>query len=573
MTLLPFANTFPTSVITSVAAAAVKVFTVSNTLGSAIDLTTNGSGTNSIKNALMFTLQYGEPAPAPQPFSTVTQADLEANPYKNLFAVGKEYLQAATVVFNGSQSYTISDFYRGRFGTGSLALTPHEASEQVIFLDGSEQLVEIDGSRLNIPYPYKAVTTNQDVSDAPVTWFTWTGGTFRSSAPSNISIYRDSYSTSDSTRARLLQVSIPTRPHEFGEEVHYSVDIFNTVGITMTADTSTNELIHGAGDILVNGDYVAFSTTGVLPSPLRKEKHYYVRDKTSTRFKVAAFVGGPAIDLTAAGSGTNSFNPRLRHMRVLAGTAQPGVLDDFVNTVITPGTSPVLERVQSDYFGRNVADPTMTSQSFIPSEVDGTLVLGPHKKFRMLGPFTETGGYLEFRLDPITYNTNTFTRVSLYHSDGTPHYQVLFALFTGLSFAETDARRWKLSIKEYDPALGHTVVVYEDGGWELPGTEYRIEMVGSEARFIRNNFGLMYRSTRPLSFPLTPDFRVAPFHAISNIFAGLRTESITTYPDWDMIDDFDVTPPPTSFRIRAYESRHFPTITATLDGEVADFIA
>jgi hypothetical protein len=148
--------------------------------GAVIDLiTNNGTGTHSIKSVLELTLQYGTPEPAPAPFATVTEAELIANPYRNLFQYGSEYLQAATVVSHGDQSYTVSDYYRGRFGTNTTELI-HVADEDIVFLNGAEKFVEIDPARSGIAYNYKVVTTNQNVADAdhPIS-FTWTGGTVK----------------------------------------------------------------------------------------------------------------------------------------------------------------------------------------------------------------------------------------------------------------------------------------------------------------------------------------------------------------------------------------------------------
>lgn len=159
--------------------------------GAAINLTTNGTGTNSIRNVLELTLKYGPPPPFDDPFSTVTQADLDDNPYRNLFSYGDEYLQAATIEAGPVDfSYVFSDMYRGRFGTDATELT-HGAGEPVIFLDGSEQLVEIDPTRLGTAYNYKAVTTNQDVADATPVSFTWNGGTIRDQRVSQVVIVTD----------------------------------------------------------------------------------------------------------------------------------------------------------------------------------------------------------------------------------------------------------------------------------------------------------------------------------------------------------------------------------------------
>lgn len=160
--------------------------------GSAINLTTNGTGTNSINNVLALTLKYGTPEPAPEPFETVTEADLIANPYKNLFSYGGEYLQAATVDSEGDQVYTLSDFYRGRFGTDTTQLT-HGADEDVVFLNGAEKFVAIDPARAGIAYPYKLVTINQNVADADAVMFTWDGGTIRDQAVTDVVIVTDDH--------------------------------------------------------------------------------------------------------------------------------------------------------------------------------------------------------------------------------------------------------------------------------------------------------------------------------------------------------------------------------------------
>ncbi len=128
-------------------------------------------------NSVTFTLKFGPPSPAPNPFATVTNDQLTANPRRNLFRIGEEYVQAGTIVDNGDQSYTISNLLRARFGT--VNHVSHGATEKVIYLDGSEQFVSIDPVRLNTAYNYKAVTINQDVPDAAVSSFTWSGGTIK----------------------------------------------------------------------------------------------------------------------------------------------------------------------------------------------------------------------------------------------------------------------------------------------------------------------------------------------------------------------------------------------------------
>lgn len=187
--------------------------------GAAINLTTDGTGTNSIRNVLEFTLKFGTPEPAPEPFATVTEADLIANPYKNLFSYGGEYLQAATIAPNGDQSYTVSDFYRGRFGTDTSQLV-HSASEDVVYLNGAEKFVAIDPLRAGIAYNYKVVTTNQNVADADVVSFTWGGGTIRGLSVSNVVIVTDD---SDDTL-----VWFAGNPHPADLNARYVVEVWNS---------------------------------------------------------------------------------------------------------------------------------------------------------------------------------------------------------------------------------------------------------------------------------------------------------------------------------------------------------
>jgi hypothetical protein len=155
--------------------------TATSTLGTVSDISTFDT-----VNSVTFTLKYE----VPPPFVSQTQNDLLFNPRRNLFLVGNEYIQAATVVDNGNRSYTISTLLRGRMGTEQN--TTHGSGERVVFLNGSERLVPIDLGRLNRPFNFKVVTTNQDVSDATAIPFTWTGELLRPLAVSNPRGFRDS---------------------------------------------------------------------------------------------------------------------------------------------------------------------------------------------------------------------------------------------------------------------------------------------------------------------------------------------------------------------------------------------
>lgn len=180
-------------------------------------------------NSVDFTLQYGPLGSTP--FSSVTETELLANPRRNLFRVGNEYLRATTITDNGSQSYTLEGaLLRGRFGTNTTELT-HAADEQVVYLDGSEVVVPIDPVRLNQSYNYKAVTVNQDVADATAVPFTWTGGTAKPLPPSNLRGLRDSDDNLLALWNRSSRVGAGMRPNSdvplAEEEERYLFEVYD----------------------------------------------------------------------------------------------------------------------------------------------------------------------------------------------------------------------------------------------------------------------------------------------------------------------------------------------------------
>lgn len=73
--------------------------------------------------------------------------------------------------------------------------------------------------------------------------------------------------------------------------------------IVFTASGSTlNATAHG----LANGTAVVLSTTGALPAPLAVSTTYFIVNAAANTFQLAATLGGAAITLTNAGSGTNA---------------------------------------------------------------------------------------------------------------------------------------------------------------------------------------------------------------------------------------------------------------------------
>lgn len=174
-------------------------------------------------NSVTFTLKFGpDTSVSGAAFASCTEAELASNSRRNLFLIGTEYVQAATIVDNGNQSFTISTLLRGRFGTDTPLHIAHVASEAAIYLNGAETFVAIDPVRLNGVYNYKAVTVNQDVADATPVSFTWTGGTVRPLAPVNLMATRNTAGDilfEWIRRSRIAPGMIPGSGTPMGEEV------------------------------------------------------------------------------------------------------------------------------------------------------------------------------------------------------------------------------------------------------------------------------------------------------------------------------------------------------------------
>lgn len=525
-----------------------------------------------VTNSVTFTVHWGA---EPLNFVSATQAELDANPLRNLFLVGKEYIQAADITDNGSHSYTLSGgLKRGRFHSGGKMI--HATPERVVYMNGAEVFVPMNSNRRTRPFNYKAVTTNQDRDDAAVHSFTWSGGTFRPAAPRNITVYRDAFELA-STSAGQVQFSIPEIKNIHNETPRYAVDVYKaTTSGTFTVDAGTDVFTttsHG----LTLVDTIALSTTGLLPAPLQKEDHYFLRDITTHTFKLARTEDGGAINLTDTGSGTHSFSKRLRHMPVIQGMINPVVVDNFDDTITTPGSGGLLETISSTYSPATFFAPQITSHNDLRNPVSI-----PSPNVRAFGEITESGFIAEFTLSTITREVaaqvyamslaNPANAAALTNA----YYQMHFTLeTTGLpsKFAST-ARRWKLRIKEIES--GSTpITVFTATGYEMPDTRYRIQISGSEIQYFRNYSAAgsqaLYKSTIPVMLPLSLDAAITTTHAtFIDVKAGGRQEYVTTYPAEDQIADTGANPPPVTFRYRVYEERTFQNVD--YQGDATDFI-
>lgn len=84
---------------------------------------------------------------------------------------------------------------------------------------------------------------------------------------------------------------------------------FNTTATndTFTANAGTDVITSTSAHNLQDGDKVILTTTGTLPAGLSTGTGYFVRDKTSTTFKLSASPYDTAIDITDAGTGTHTW--------------------------------------------------------------------------------------------------------------------------------------------------------------------------------------------------------------------------------------------------------------------------
>lgn len=93
-----------------------------------------------------------------------------------------------------------------------------------------------------------------------------------------------------------------------------------------TVSTGTDVLTTSAAHGWANGTAVEVDTTftGVLPAPLAVGATYYARDVSGSTLKLAATLGGAAIDITTAGTGTFVVVP-VAYAHTLAATPDPNV--------------------------------------------------------------------------------------------------------------------------------------------------------------------------------------------------------------------------------------------------------
>lgn len=90
---------------------------------------------------------------------------------------------------------------------------------------------------------------------------------------------------------------------------NFFVVLINDLGttFTFTADPATDTLTTPTPHGFAPNTRLSFGTTGALPAPLNSIEIYFVANPAGTTFQVSATAGGPIIDLTSAGTGTQSL--------------------------------------------------------------------------------------------------------------------------------------------------------------------------------------------------------------------------------------------------------------------------
>lgn len=98
---------------------------------------------------------------------------------------------------------------------------------------------------------------------------------------------------------------------------------------TFTVDTASDEIIRTAHGLAV-GDYVFFTSTTTLPSPLVNTSIYCIISTTTDRYKISTVCGGGAVNLTTTGTGTHSeyddfLTPDTRGRGIIGTGSGPGL--------------------------------------------------------------------------------------------------------------------------------------------------------------------------------------------------------------------------------------------------------
>lgn len=217
-------------------------------------------------------------------------------------------IENSNIHHNGSSGMQISgingltvqnshfDYNASLTGTGSyLAGLRINGRFDQPFENFASTTVDIDNDIINV--------TNNYPTNTPLSFSTT--GTLPASLAANSRYYAINVSptqikvSASSGGSAVNLTSQGSGTHTIG--VKNPIEYIQPSGIDTSADTITV-----TSNILTNTD-IKFVSSGTLPSPLAAQTDYYAINVDSTHIKVAASLGGAAIDLTSQGSGTHSL--------------------------------------------------------------------------------------------------------------------------------------------------------------------------------------------------------------------------------------------------------------------------
>lgn len=173
---------------------------------------------------------------------------------------------------------------------------------------------------------------------------------------------------------------------------------------------------------LANGDTVAFSTTGALPTGLAAATIYYVVNTAADNFQLAATAGGTAINTSGGQSGTHTLysSPNINFDPTVAANTGAGLkwldiaptnawamFDEYAETQTEwPGGSGEVTLTPGDRAPAavlfNLAAATV--QIVMTDSVDGQV----HNETYSLTDYSNVGSYFDYFFAPILRKTDLF---------------------------------------------------------------------------------------------------------------------------------------------------------------------
>lgn len=156
---------------------------LAGTIGTIASTTTPSTDTSIIDRVGHFVIDlYGTTAT----LSSISEAEMLADPAKNLAVVGDMVVQFASAVqvAGFANRWDLSVLLNGRRGTAS-HVADSFTGKRFVLIDGAVKFVPMQLSDLNNLMEYRAVTSGQSLGDAATVEFTWTGATKRGQPISN----------------------------------------------------------------------------------------------------------------------------------------------------------------------------------------------------------------------------------------------------------------------------------------------------------------------------------------------------------------------------------------------------